>query len=205
MRELADRRKAIADEEREQERIERELELRRAKAKRDTEERSDGVGSKRGPKPKKRKERNEALEEKLAHISDGVEVKVEGKAPTVRSFQTIVRGRRCYLFLVIATHNSLLCFGSQLWSCAIALLADVISHLLTSIADEPEKPKFIRVAKTPGPMDSPSPSKKAKLSPGTSSLSDIAQSPDAAPEMENQNTPAKPDVEVDSSDDDRVV
>ena len=81
MRELADRRKAIADEEREQERIDRELELRRAKAKRDTEERSDGAGSKRGPKPKKRKERSEALEEKLAHIGDGVEVKVEGEVP----------------------------------------------------------------------------------------------------------------------------
>jgi hypothetical protein len=79
MRELADKRKAIADEERERERIDHELELRKAKAKRDTEERSDGAGGKRAPKPKKRKERSEALEEKLAHISDGVEVKVEGK------------------------------------------------------------------------------------------------------------------------------
>jgi transcriptional adapter 3 len=56
MRELADKRKAIADEEREQERIDRELELRKAKAKRDTEERSDGTASKRGAKPKKRKD-----------------------------------------------------------------------------------------------------------------------------------------------------
>jgi transcriptional adapter 3 len=79
MRELADKRKAIADEERERERIDHELELRKAKAKRDTEERSDGAGGKRAPKTKKRKERGEALEEKLAHISDGVEVKVEGK------------------------------------------------------------------------------------------------------------------------------
>lgn len=83
MRELADKRKAVADEEREQERIDREVELRKAKAKRDTEERSDGTGSKRGLKPKKRKERNEALEEKLAPVSDGVEVKVEGKAQTM--------------------------------------------------------------------------------------------------------------------------
>lgn len=81
MRELADKRKAIADEERERERIDHELELRKAKAKRDTEERSDGAGGKRAPKPKKRKERSEVLEEKLAHISDGVEVKVEGKTP----------------------------------------------------------------------------------------------------------------------------
>jgi hypothetical protein len=79
MRELAGKRKAIADEERERERIDHELELRKAKAKRDTEERSDGAGGKRAPKPKKRKERSEAIEEKLAHISDGVEVKVEGK------------------------------------------------------------------------------------------------------------------------------
>lgn len=79
MRELADKRKAIADEERERERLDHELELRKVKAKRDTEERSDGAGGKRALKPKKRKERSEALEEKLAHISDGVEVKVEGK------------------------------------------------------------------------------------------------------------------------------
>src|SRR5271163_1941965 len=79
MRELADKRKAIGDEERERERIDHELELRKAKAKRDTEDRSDGAGGKRALKPKKRKERSEALEEKLAHISDGVEVKVEGK------------------------------------------------------------------------------------------------------------------------------
>jgi hypothetical protein len=66
MRELADKRKAIADEERERERIDHELELRKAKAKRDTEERSGGAGGKRAPKPKKRKEHNEALEERLA-------------------------------------------------------------------------------------------------------------------------------------------
>ena len=76
MRELADKRKAIADEEREQERIDRELELRKAKAKRDTEERSDGTASKRGSKPKKRKERSG---EKLPHAGDGVEVKIEGE------------------------------------------------------------------------------------------------------------------------------
>ena len=76
MRELADKRKAIADEERERERVEREADLRRAKAKRDTEETSDGAGSKRGAKPKKRKERSHVEDEQAA---DGVEVKVEGK------------------------------------------------------------------------------------------------------------------------------
>src|SRR5436190_10591080 len=73
------------------------------------------------------------------------------------------------------------------------------------MADEPEKLRVIRAAKTPGPVDSPSPSKKAKLSPGTSSLSDIAQSPEGAPDMETQTTPAKTDVEMDTSDDDRVI
>ena len=73
------------------------------------------------------------------------------------------------------------------------------------IADEPEKPRVVRAINTPGPVDSPSPSKKAKLSPGTSSLSEIAQSPDAAPEIENHVSPVKTDVEMDSSDDDRIL
>ena len=90
MRELADKRKAIADEERERERTEREADLRRAKAKRDTEETSDGVGSKRGAKPKKRKERSEIHEEQAV---DGVEVKVEGTFYTsvYESFQPYVQ------------------------------------------------------------------------------------------------------------------
>ena len=107
MRELADRRKAIADEEREQERIERELELRRAKAKRDTEERSDGAGSRRGAKPKKRKERSEALEEKVAHGTDGVEVKVEGKTDTLRWLEASNKSfrRSCVSDHVIPFHH----------------------------------------------------------------------------------------------------
>ncbi len=72
------------------------------------------------------------------------------------------------------------------------------------LTDEPEKPRLIRGNKTPGPVDSPSPSKKAKLSPGTSSLSDIA-SPNPAPGLESHHSPAKTDVEMDSSDDDRVI
>jgi transcriptional adapter 3 len=111
MRQLADKRKAIADEEREQERIDRELELRKAKAKRDTEERSDGAGSRRGAKHKKRKERSE---EKLAHVSDGVEVKVEGKpSPGVGVMRLSVRfnwsirlsSRRRHHFSVVASHT----------------------------------------------------------------------------------------------------
>lgn len=78
MREIVDRRKTMADEDRERERVEKEAELRKAKAKRDTEEASDGASSKRGPKPKKRKERSDPLEESIAQPADGVEVKVEG-------------------------------------------------------------------------------------------------------------------------------
>lgn len=88
MRELADKRKAIADEERERERVEREAELRRVKAKRDTEETSDGAGSRRGAKPKKRKERSDAREETPIQAADGVEVKVEGTS--VKSFFDIL-------------------------------------------------------------------------------------------------------------------
>ena len=71
--------------------------------------------------------------------------------------------------------------------------------------DEPERPRIIRGSKTPGPVDSPSPSKKSKLSPGTSSLSEIAQSPDTTSVPTAQGTPEKKDVEMDTSDDDRVI
>jgi transcriptional adapter 3 len=55
-------------------------------------------------------------------------------------------------------------------------------------------------------MDSPSPSKKAKLSPGTSSLSEIAQSPpDETPDAEKHATPSKSDVQMDDSDEDHVL
>ena len=72
MRELADKRKIVLDEERERERLDREAELRRVKAKRESEEASDRRG-KRGPKPKKRKDREQEL------AADGVKVKTEGK------------------------------------------------------------------------------------------------------------------------------
>lgn len=70
------------------------------------------------------------------------------------------------------------------------------------VTDEPEKAKVVRAIKTQGPVDSPSPSKKAKLSPGTSSLSEIAQSPDGAPGREIHVSPAKSDVSMDSSSED---
>lgn len=40
-------------------------------------------------------------------------------------------------------------------------------------------------------MDSPSPSKRAKLSPGSSSLSEMPQSPEPGPDMESHHSPAK--------------
>ncbi|KAL9116113.1 MAG: hypothetical protein Q9227_000482 [Pyrenula ochraceoflavens] len=48
------------------------------------------------------------------------------------------------------------------------------------------------------PMDSPSPSKRAKLSPGSSSLSEMPQSPDAGPDLESHHSPAKSAASGDS-------
>lgn len=53
---------------------------------------------------------------------------------------------------------------------------------------------------TPGPTDSPSPSKKIKQSPGTSSLSDVADSPKPAPE--SRASPARSD---ESMEENRIV
>ncbi len=61
----------------------------------------------------------------------------------------------------------------------------------------------MRVSGTPGPTDSPSPSKKTKLSPGTSSLSEVADSPDAA--AASHASPAKTDVSMSDAEDNPVV
>ncbi|KIY02716.1 uncharacterized protein Z520_01181 [Fonsecaea multimorphosa CBS 102226] len=68
--------------------------------------------------------------------------------------------------------------------------------------DEPTKTKLSRA--TPGPLDSPSPSKKTKLSPGTSSLSEVADSPEAAAASAHAS-PAKSDVSMSDAEDTRVV
>ncbi|OAP58716.1 hypothetical protein AYL99_07806 [Fonsecaea erecta] len=68
--------------------------------------------------------------------------------------------------------------------------------------DEPSKTKPSRA--TPGPLDSPSPSKKTKLSPGTSSLSEVADSPEAAAASAHAS-PTKSDVSMSDAEDARVV
>lgn len=55
--------------------------------------------------------------------------------------------------------------------------------------------KLGRATGTPGPVDSPSPSKKTKLSPGTSSLSEVADSPEAAAASAHAS-PTKSDVSM---------
>lgn len=70
--------------------------------------------------------------------------------------------------------------------------------------DEPVKPKPSRGTATPGPTDTPSPSKKPKQSPGTSSLSDVADSPkegDAA----SHTSPAGTDVSMSDGEENRVL
>lgn len=62
--------------------------------------------------------------------------------------------------------------------------------------DDP-KSKATRASETPGPTDSPSPSKKIKHSPGTSSLSDVAESPKAAPE--SRASPARTDASMEEN------
>lgn len=62
--------------------------------------------------------------------------------------------------------------------------------------------KLSRATGTPGPVDSPSPSKKTKLSPGTSSLSEVADSPEAAPASAHPS-PAKSDVSMSDAEENR--
>jgi hypothetical protein len=72
------------------------------------------------------------------------------------------------------------------------------------MADESEKSnKAIRAISTPGPVDHPSPSKRAKLSPGSSSLSEMAQSPDVATAGNDKPSPKKPAASAETSDDER--
>ena len=64
--------------------------------------------------------------------------------------------------------------------------------------------KLSRATGTPGPVDSPSPSKKTKLSPGTSSLSEVADSPEAAAASAHAS-PAKTDVSMSDAEENRVI
>lgn len=72
------------------------------------------------------------------------------------------------------------------------------------LSDESSKGKPGRATGTPGPVDSPSPSKKTKLSPGTSSLSEVADSPGAIAASAH-GSPAKSDVSMSDAEDNRVL
>jgi transcriptional adapter 3 len=73
-----------------------------------------------------------------------------------------------------------------------------------SAPDEPVKTKGNRATATPGPTDSPSPSKKTKLSPGTSSLSEVADSPAESKSPASKKSPAPSEGSSDGEDN-RVV
>ena len=71
------------------------------------------------------------------------------------------------------------------------------------LIDESERARAARAISTPGPPDHPSPSKRAKLSPGSSSLSEMAQSPDATTGMTDKAPPKKAMPSAESSDDEQ--
>lgn len=97
LRELVIRRRDVAEAQREQERIEREAEQRRARLKKEAEEEEDDIRAKAG-KLKKRKDRSAAREEQenrpLTHGAhglarqDGLEIKSEGKVFTYAMYRT---------------------------------------------------------------------------------------------------------------------
>ena len=100
MRELAARRKDIEHEERERERAEREADAQKVKVKRHTDDAEDETSSKRGFKPRKRKDRSCVQEEKPVPLTaDHVQVKIEGRwlliSLPVRSFLSLRFARRC--------------------------------------------------------------------------------------------------------------
>ena len=71
------------------------------------------------------------------------------------------------------------------------------------IIEVSEKPRVVRAASSSGPADHPSPSKRAKLSPGSSSLSEMAQSPDATTGANDKTPPQKVVPSAETSDDER--
>ncbi|KKY22775.1 putative transcriptional regulator [Phaeomoniella chlamydospora] len=143
MRQLVTRRREVAEEQREQERLEREAEQRRARKEAD----GDDDRGRKAAKVKKRKDRSSTRGEEdrpLAHGAHGV-IKQDG-----------------------------------------------------SEIKEEEDTDAPAVRRTPGPIDSSSPAKKVKGSPGSSSLSEIAQSPEPDPRLESHASPAKTDISMDS-------
>lgn len=72
------------------------------------------------------------------------------------------------------------------------------------ITDDSGRPKYVR-ALDDGPVDSPSPSKKAKFSPGTSSLSEVADSPEETADLATHTSPTKTDISMDEPEENRVI
>ncbi len=69
--------------------------------------------------------------------------------------------------------------------------------------EEAEKPRAIRAMSSPTPTDHPSPSKRAKMSPGSSSLSEMAQSPDITIAVNDKSPPMKVAASAETSEDER--
>ena len=84
MRELASRRKEIADDERERERLEREAEIRKAKSRKDAEDADEEIVTGKPGKIKKRKDRSMARGD-----IEGVVVKSEGRQNMSRLLSTM--------------------------------------------------------------------------------------------------------------------
>ena len=80
------------------------------------------------------------------------------------------------------------------------------THTATDhLTDETKKPRAVRARPSPKPADHPSPSKRAKLSPGSSSLSEMAQSPDAVTGTSERASVKKVVSSADTSDDERQL
>jgi len=159
---------------------------RQAEQERRTKARKEESKSQKNPKAKKRKDRPETF--------DSVEIKREGMY--------------CRISQGPPRHTSHI--HSRLSAAAWRSRCDcdcghwlVVSFTDTAIADEPSKIKM-RSTGTPGPVDSPSPSKKTKLSPGTSSLSEVADSPDVAAASAHAS-PTKSDVSMSDAEENRVI
>jgi transcriptional adapter 3 len=78
-------------------------------------------------------------------------------------------------------------------------------HPLTLTAEGAAKPKALSQIDTSTPYDSPSPSKKLRLSPDTSPLSEVANSPDDSPRRSAKTSPTKTDVSMDDIEENKAI
>jgi transcriptional adapter 3 len=225
---LSDKRKEIAEQERERERLEREAESRRARMRKEAEEAEDEAVVRKAGKLKKRKDRPSVREERpMAHGAhelarqDRIEVKQEGESIILSSEMPVVQDSvimLCWLSCLLRFYLSLSYCSSFYYisRCRTMRLAIDIRFLRREtfndqtgragadhITEESEKPRAVRAISSPGPADHPSPSKRAKLSPGSSSLSEMAQSPDATVAANDKPSPKKAASAADTSDDER--